>query len=86
VSLIAWFGVHAGVFVFLYRFFQAVLGWSGLRGTVALLSMRNARNKRSRQLSILSPQEDEALLEEAGLPGVSLFYAGLSFGGWLAYA
>jgi hypothetical protein len=34
---------------------------------------------------MLSPQEDEALLEEAGFSGVSLFYAGLSFRGWVAY-
>jgi tRNA (cmo5U34)-methyltransferase len=36
-------------------------------------------------LSILSPQEDEALLEEAAFSGASLFYAGLSFRGWVAY-
>lgn len=38
------------------------------------------------RLTILSPQEDEAMLREAGFERLSLFYAGLSFRGWLAYA
>ncbi len=38
------------------------------------------------KLSILSPEEDESLLREAGFEGVSLFYAGFSFRGWVAYA
>jgi hypothetical protein len=36
VSLLAWFGVQAGVFIVLYPFFQAVVGWSGLRATRVL--------------------------------------------------
>jgi EmrB/QacA subfamily drug resistance transporter len=39
VSLLTWFGVQAGVFIVLYPFFQAVLGWSGLRATVAIMPM-----------------------------------------------
>ncbi|ADG11449.1 MFS transporter [Caulobacter segnis] len=39
VSLVTWFGVQAGVFVVLYPFFQAVLGWSGLRATLGLMPM-----------------------------------------------
>jgi tRNA (cmo5U34)-methyltransferase len=38
------------------------------------------------RLSILAPEEEEAMLKEAGFTGVSLFYAGLSFRGWVAYA
>ena len=38
------------------------------------------------RLSILAPEEEEALLRQAGFTGVSLFYAGLSFRGWVAYA
>ena len=38
------------------------------------------------RLLILSPEDDEALLREAGFSDVSLFYAGLSFKGWVAYA
>lgn len=39
VSLMTWFGVQAGVFIVLYPFFQAVLGWSGLLATVGLMPM-----------------------------------------------
>ncbi len=46
----------------------------------------NARRAIGTQLSILSPEEDEAMLREAGFSGVSLFYAGLSFRGWVGYA
>lgn len=38
------------------------------------------------RLSILAPEDEEAMLREAGFSGVSLFYAGLSFRGWVAYA
>jgi tRNA (cmo5U34)-methyltransferase len=38
------------------------------------------------RLHILSPDEDEAILREAGFSGVSLFYAGFAFRGWVAYA
>ncbi|WP_021593550.1 MFS transporter [Actinomadura welshii] len=37
VSLLGVFGVQAGIFVVLFPYFQAVLGWSGLRSTLALM-------------------------------------------------
>jgi len=37
------------------------------------------------RLTILSPEEDEAMLREAGFVGVSLFYAAFSFRGWVGY-
>jgi tRNA (cmo5U34)-methyltransferase len=37
-------------------------------------------------LTILSPEQDEALLCEAGFSNVSLFYAGFTFRGWVGYA
>ncbi|KKB08214.1 class I SAM-dependent methyltransferase [Devosia chinhatensis] len=37
-------------------------------------------------LTILAPEEEEAMLAQAGFSDVSLFYAGLSFRGWVAYA
>lgn len=46
----------------------------------------NAKQAIATRLSILSPEEDEAMLREAGFSGVSLFYAGLSFRGWVGYA
>ncbi len=38
------------------------------------------------RLPFLSPEQDEALLREAGFSDVSLFYAGFTFRGWVAYA
>lgn len=38
-TLLVVFGVQAGIFVVLYPYFQAVLGWSGLRATSALMPM-----------------------------------------------
>lgn len=40
----------------------------------------------SEHLPALSPSEDEALLREAGFSDVTLFYAALSFRGWVCYA
>jgi EmrB/QacA subfamily drug resistance transporter len=37
VALLVVFGVQAGIFVVLFPYFQAVLGWSGLRSTLALM-------------------------------------------------
>ncbi|MGJ7037274.1 tRNA (cmo5U34)-methyltransferase [Shinella sp. BE166] len=46
----------------------------------------SARQAIATKLSILSPEEDESLLREAGFSDVSLIYAGLTFRGWVAYA
>lgn len=48
--------------------------------------LESARQAIGSRLSILAPEEEEAMLAEAGFSGVSLFYAGLSFKGWVAYA
>jgi len=45
-----------------------------------------ARHAIATKLSVLSPDDDEAMLREAGFSGVSLFYAGFSFRGWVGYA
>lgn len=37
-------------------------------------------------LNILTPEQDEAILREAGFSNVSLFYVGFTFRGWAAYA
>lgn len=39
VALLVVFGVQAGIFVVLFPYFQAVLGWSGLLSTLALMPM-----------------------------------------------
>jgi tRNA (cmo5U34)-methyltransferase len=45
-----------------------------------------ARQAISSGLTILSPEEDVAMLRRAGFSNASLFYAGLSIRGWVAYA
>jgi len=37
-------------------------------------------------LNMLSPEQDEAVLRDAGFSGVSLFYAAFTWRGWVAYA
>jgi len=37
------------------------------------------------RLPVLSPEQDEALLRDAGFADVALFYAGFTFRGWVAY-
>ena len=46
----------------------------------------SARQAIGDRLTILSPEEEEAMLRQAGFSGGSLFYAGLSIKGWIAYA
>jgi tRNA (cmo5U34)-methyltransferase len=38
------------------------------------------------RLCILAPEQDEALLREAGFASVAVFYVGLAFRGWVAHA
>lgn len=45
-----------------------------------------AREAIGTRLTILAPEEEEAMLRGAGFAGVELFYAGLSFRGWVGYA
>jgi tRNA (cmo5U34)-methyltransferase len=45
-----------------------------------------AGRKMVERLPLLAPPEEEALLREAGFQGVALFYAALSFRGWVATA
>lgn len=48
--------------------------------------VESARQAISSRLTILSPEEEMAMLHQAGFSNVSLFYAGLSIKGWIAYA
>lgn len=45
-----------------------------------------AREAIGTRLTILAPEEEEAMLREAGFSNISLFYAAFSFRGWVAYA
>jgi tRNA (cmo5U34)-methyltransferase len=46
----------------------------------------NARATIERHLNLLSPEEDEAVMREAGFSDVSMFYAAFTWRGWVAYA
>ena len=48
--------------------------------------LESARQAIATRLTILAPEEEEAMLREAGFSNVSLFYAGFSFKGWVSYA
>jgi tRNA (cmo5U34)-methyltransferase len=39
-----------------------------------------------RELPVLSPAQDEAILREAGFSDIRLFYVGFTFRGWVATA
>jgi len=39
-----------------------------------------------KQLPILAPEQDEELMRRAGFSGISTFYVGLAFRGWVAHA
>ncbi|MEI4482262.1 MULTISPECIES: class I SAM-dependent methyltransferase [unclassified Phyllobacterium] len=58
--------------------------FASLSGVLAFQSENNIRTMKER-LPVLSPEEDEALLREAGFSNIELFYAGLTFKGWVAY-
>ena len=58
----------------------------GHPGLLDAATLEKSREAMQTRLTILAPAEEEALLAEAGFGGVSLFYAGLSFRGWIAYA
>ena len=45
-----------------------------------------AREKVQRELPVLTPAQDEAILHEAGFRDVRQFYAGFTFRGWVGYA
>lgn len=47
---------------------------------------RRRREGVEKALPVLSPEEDEALLGDAGFTDVTLFYTGFTFRGWVAYA
>lgn len=62
--------------------YSAFLTASGIE----LDQVTKARAAIDTQVHILTTAEDETLLKEAGFSNVSLFYAGFTFRGWVAYA
>jgi hypothetical protein len=55
------------------------------RGPI-LLSRRKARAAVAAHLNIFAPEQDEAILRDAGFSDVSLFYAAFTWRGWVASA
>jgi tRNA (cmo5U34)-methyltransferase len=52
---------------------------------VPAANAKNAIAAITSQLPALTPEQDVALMREAGFDGVELFYAGFTFKGWVAY-
>jgi tRNA (cmo5U34)-methyltransferase len=50
------------------------------------LKTAEARKAIAARLTILTPEQDEAILRQAGFSNISLFYAGFTFRGWVGYA
>lgn len=48
--------------------------------------VQNAATVMATRLTILAPTDEEAMLTDAGFTGVQVFYAGLAFRGWVAWA
>jgi len=46
----------------------------------------NARTAVEARLKLLSPEQDEAVLRDAGFLDVGLFYSAFTWQGWVAYA
>ena len=49
-------------------------------------SAKTMLTKVEAHLELLSPEQDEAILQEAGFSNVGLFYAAFTWRGWVAYA
>lgn len=47
---------------------------------------KDAKSAIAARLPILAPEDDERLLRDVGFTGISLFYVGFAFRGWVAYA
>lgn len=75
ITLLAVFGVQAGIFVVLFPFFQEVLGWSGLLSNVALMPMAVLMMARSG----VAPRLAERIGARATMAGgIALAGAGLA--------
>ncbi|MDH0647769.1 class I SAM-dependent methyltransferase [Pseudomonas sp. GD03858] len=46
---------------------------------------RSAINAIASRLPLITAEQDEAILRQAGFEGIALFYAGFTFKGWVAY-
>ena len=58
----------------------------GAPATTDADQLERSRQAIGSRLTILAPEEEAAMLAEAGFADVALFYAALSFRGWVTYA
>ncbi|MDX3934370.1 class I SAM-dependent methyltransferase [Stenotrophomonas sp.] len=68
-----------------HRWFQRWAAFAAARGLVGETAAARADSIANR-LPTLSPEQEVAMLEEAGFERPGLFYAAMSFRGWVAYA
>lgn len=66
------------------RWFERYAAFATSSGTP--IKPETARAAMDARLTILSPEEDKAMLREAGFSDVELFYAAFAFRGWVARA
>ncbi|RDE10239.1 class I SAM-dependent methyltransferase [Pelagibacterium lacus] len=64
------------------RWIARHVAFAGTEGAAA----EKARDTIGSRLTILAPEDDEAMLRAAGFAGVTLIHVGLSIRGWVAYA
>lgn len=57
----------------------------GVASGISAVNAENAIKAISERLPVVSPEQDEALLRDAGFVDIELFYIGFSFRGWVAY-
>ena len=67
------------------RWLQRYAAFAAASG-VPVADARRAADAISQRLPTLSPEQDAALLRQAGFEDVELFHAGFTFRGWVAYA
>lgn len=57
----------------------------GVASGISVANAESAIKAIGERLPVVSPEQDEALLREAGFVDIELFYMGFSFRGWVAY-
>lgn len=58
----------------------------GIASGIEAEKLNAVRENIGEMLPILTPEQDEAVLRDAGFSNVSLFYVGFAFRGWVGYA
>ena len=67
------------------RWLDRYVAFAVASGGIPASDARNAATAISSRLPLLSPEQEVALLQEAGFENVELFYAAFTFKGWIAY-